>query len=262
VTGASPGPPTLRILADTAAVQRAAAEEFTVRMESAVRARGGGFVALSGGSTPRGLHRLLVDPTEPFRDRVDWGRLHVFWGDERPVGPEHPDSNYRMAHETLLHHVPIPPAHVYRIQGEDPEPPRAAIRYADELRHVFAAHGRLEAGVPRFDLVLLGMGADGHTASLFPHTGAVHETTGLVVATWVAKLGTQRISLTAPVLNHADAVLFLVTGGDKAEALHAVLEGPAEPDTYPSQIVRPVTGTLTWLVDQAAAARLTAPAGR
>jgi 6-phosphogluconolactonase len=254
--------PTVRILPDVPAVQRAAAEELTVRLEAAVRARGVAFLALSGGWTPRGLHTLLVDQAEPFRARVPWTRLHVFWGDERPVPPEHPDSNYRMAHDTLLGRAPIPSAHIHRVAGEDPDHTRAAERYAGKLRDIFAAHERLEAGWPRFDLVILGMGTDGHTASLFPGTDAVRETTRLVAAAWVAKLGSHRITLTPPALNRADAVLFLVTGSDKAETLAAVLEGPFQPDVYPSQVVRPATGALIWLVDRAAAAHLGTRAGR
>jgi 6-phosphogluconolactonase len=219
-------------------------------------------VALSGGGTPRGLHTLLADPAEPFRAAVPWDRLHVFWGDERPVPPDHPDSNYRMAHDTLLRHVPVPPEHVHRIVAEDPDHARAAARYAETLARVFAAHGRLESGWPRFDLVLLGMGGDGHTASLFPGGDALREATRPVVAAWVAKLGTHRITLTPPVLNGADAVMLLVTGSDKAAALAAVLEGPRQPDVYPSQAIRPRTGRLLWLVDAAAAARLAAPPGR
>jgi 6-phosphogluconolactonase len=254
--------PIVRVLPDGPAVRRAAAEEFAARTDAAVRARGVAFVALSGGSTPRGLHALLADPEEPFRARVPWARLHVFWGDERPVPPDDSHSNYRMALDTLLDHVPIPPEQVHRVAGEDPDPERAAERYARELHEVFAAHGRLERGWPRFDLVILGMGADGHTASLFPGAGAVHEASRPVVAVWVAKLGSHRITLTPPVLNRADAVLFLVTGGEKAETLAAVLEGRLEPDVYPSQAIRPAAGALTWLVDRAAAARLAAPAGR
>ena len=248
--------PDLRVLPDVAAVRRAAAVELSARIEAAVGARGVAFVALSGGSTPRGLNILLADEAEPFRARVPWPRMHVFWGDERPVPPDHPDSNYRMAHDTLLGLVPIPPAHVHRITGEDPDPARAAEGYARELDEIFAAHARLEAGWPRFDLVILGMGPDGHTASLFPGTDAVHETSRAVVAPWVPKLHSHRITLTPPVLNRADRVLFLVTGSDKAEALAAVLEGPYRPDVYPSQIVRPAAGRPTWLVDHSAASRL------
>ena len=254
--------PLVRVLPDAPAVQRAAAEEFAARIEAAVEARGVAFVALSGGSTPRGLHTLLVDPAEPFRARVPWSRLHVFWGDERPVPPDHRDSNYRMADDTLLRRVPIPPAHVHRIRGEDPNHANAASRYAHELREAFAAHGRLDGGWPRFDLVILGMGPDGHTASLFPGTDAVHEATRWVVAALVAKLDSDRITLTPPVLNRAETVLFLVTGGDKAETLAAVLEGPFQPDVYPSQVIRPTAGPSIWLVDRAAAARLSAAWGR
>ena len=251
------GAPDVRVLADAAAVRRVAAEEFSARVEAAVGARGVAFVALSGGSTPRGLNTLLADEAEPFRARVPWTRLQVFWGDERAVGPDHSDSNYRMALDTLLSRVPIPPAHVHRIVGEDPDPAQAAASYSGELRQVFAAHGRLEGGWPRFDLVILGMGPDGHTASLFPGTNAVHETSQPVVAAWVPKLHAHRITLTPPVLNRADRVVFLVTGSDKAEALAAVLEGPYQPDVYPSQVVRPTASPAIWLVDPAAAAGLT-----
>jgi 6-phosphogluconolactonase len=254
--------PRVRVLPDVPAVQHAAAEAFTAAADAAVHARGVAFVALSGGSTPRGFHTLLADPAKPFRARVPWAHVHVFWGDERPVPPDHPDSNYRMAHDTLLGHVPIPPGHVHRIRGEEPDAARAADHYALEVRDAFAAHRRLEAGWPRFDLVILGMGADGHTASLFPGTDAVYEATRVAVAVWVAKLGTWRITLTPPVLNSAEGVLFLVTGGDKSEALAAVLEGPTQPDVYPSQVIRPANGALTWLVDRAAAARLTGSAER
>jgi 6-phosphogluconolactonase len=254
--------PTVRVLPDAAAVQRAAAQEFAARTEAAARAREAAFVALSGGSTPRGLHALLADPAGSFRARVPWDRLHVFWGDERCVPPDHPDSNYRMARETLLAHVPVPPDQVHRMAGEDPDPARAADRYARELREAFERHGRLQDGWPRFDLVLLGMGADGHTASLFPGTDAVRETARPVVSVWVAKLDARRITLTPPVLDRADTVLFLVAGSDKAETLAAVLDGPAQPDVLPSQIVRPAGGAAIWLVDAAAGARLRDRPGR
>ena len=254
--------PDVRDLPDVAAVQRAAAEEVTARIEAAVRARGLALIALSGGSTPRGLHALLADETAPFRARVPWSRLHVFWGDERAVPPDHPESNYRMALESLLGRVPIPPVHVHRIESEDPDPALAAARYADDLRGVFGAHDRLENGWPRFDLIILGMGADGHTASLFPGTDALHETGRVAVAVWVPKLHAHRITLTPPVLNRADCALFLVTGTDKAETLAAVLAGPSRPDVYPSQTVRPTAGPPIWLVDRAAASHLDARAAR
>jgi 6-phosphogluconolactonase len=248
--------PDVRVLPDGPAVQRAAAAEVAARLEAAVAERGTAFVALSGGSTPRALYALLADPRGPYRARVPWEALQVFWGDERHVPPDHPESNYAMAHRALLAHVPVPPAQVHRIPAEDPDAGRVAVRYAATLHEVFGTRARLEGGWPRFDLVLLGMGADGHTASLFPGTEAVRETARPVAAPWVPKLGTHRITLTPPVLNRAAAVVFVVTGGDKAEALAAVLEGPPEPDVYPSQVVRPDHGALTWLVDRAAAARL------
>ena len=174
--------------------------------------------------------------------------------------PDHPDSNYGMAQDTLLRHVPVPPAQIHRIAGEDPDPASGGALRA-ELRRVFGASGG-SSGRPRFDLVILGMGADGHTASLFPGTDAVRETTRLVAAPWVATLGTHRITLTPPVLNGADPVVFLVTGSDKAETLAAVLEGPRQPDVYPSQAIAPRAGALVWLVDRAAAARLAVPVER
>jgi 6-phosphogluconolactonase len=248
--------PAVRVLPDASAVQRAAAEEFSARVEAAVAARGVALVALSGGSTPRGLYALLADPALPYRARVPWAALHVFWGDERHVPPDHPDSNYRMAREALLARVPVPEASVHRIPAEDPDADRAARRYAATLREVFGAHGRLEGPWPRFDLVLLGMGADGHTASLFPGTDAVDEMARPVAAPWVPAVRSRRITLTAPVLNGADAVVFLVAGADKAETLAAVLEGPRRPERYPSQLVRPARGALLWLVDRAAGSGL------
>ncbi len=255
--GAPGWTPSVRILPDAAAVQRAGAEAVAARLEAAVRARGVAFLALSGGSTPKGLYAQLADPAGPFRARVPWQAVHVFWGDERHVPPDHPESNYRLAHDGLLAHVPVPPAHVHRIRGEEPDAAVAAAAYAREMAGAFGAHGRLEDGWPRFDLALLGMGADGHTASLFPGTDAVHEATRWAVAVWVPQLQAHRISLTAPVLNRAAAVVFLVTGAEKAETLAAVLEGPRRVDVYPSQAVRPVGGELLWLVDRAAGARLT-----
>ncbi len=251
------GRPDLRILADGDEVCRVAAEEFVRLAEEAVRARGRFTVAISGGSTPRALYRLLADERAGLRARVSWGHVHVFWGDERHVPPEHPDSNYRMAHEALLSWVPVPPGHVHRIPAENPDAAKAAGEYAQVLRACFdLAAGRF----PRFDLILLGMGPDGHTASLFPGTDAVHEKTRLVVAPWVDTLNGHRITLTPPVLNHAARVVFLVCGEEKAAALRAVLQGDSQPDRFPAQAVRPVNGRLTWMVDRAAARLLRPPA--
>jgi len=208
-------------------------------------------VALAGGATPKLLYTLLA--TEPHRRHLPWPRTHVFWGDERCVPPDHPESNYRMAHEALLRHLPIPPEQIHRMRGEDPDPERAAAEYEERLRTAF--HGQAGA-LPRLDLVLLGMGADGHTASLFPHTEAVREQQRWVVRNHVPKLQADRLTLTAPVINWGATILFLVAGNDKAAALQEVLEGPADPERLPAQLIRPTAGRLVWLVDLAAASRL------
>jgi 6-phosphogluconolactonase len=235
-----------RVFPHGAELARAAAEEFTRRANEAVRTQGRFSVALSGGSTPRRLFALLADPAEPYRDRTDWRAVHLFWGDERHVPPDHPESNYRMARETLIERVPIPAANVHRMRGEEPDAARAAALYEDELRAFFH-------GAPRFDLVLLGLGADAHTASLFPGTAAVRENERQVAAPWIEKLGTFRITLTPAVLNRAAAVIFLVQGEEKAGALRAVLAGERDPDRWPAQVIRPENGEVLWLVDGAAA---------
>ncbi|HYL79732.1 MAG TPA: 6-phosphogluconolactonase, partial [Candidatus Acidoferrum sp.] len=214
-------------------------------------------VALSGGSTPKALFRLLAGEGDgSFRGRVPWNRAQVFWGDERHVPPDHPDSNYRMTYDTLLSRVPVPPENIHRIRTEDPDADKVAESYERTLRSVFRlAEGQL----PRFDLVLLGMGPDGHTASLFPGTPALHERKRLVVGQWVEKLQTHRITLTPPVLNNAALVVFLVSGAEKAETLRAVLLGEYQPERFPAQLVRPTGGRLLWLVDRAAARGLQHP---
>jgi 6-phosphogluconolactonase len=207
-------------------------------------------VALAGGSTPRGLYRLLT--RDPYRTQLSWNHLRIFWGDERTVPPDHQESNFRMAEEALLSHVPIPSNQVFRIEGELPAG-EAAAKYEAVLREQF----RLSSGeVPRFDLIVLGMGPDGHTASLFPGTSAVAESQKLVAAPWVEKLHTHRVTLTPPVLNAAKHVIFLIGGVDKASALQAVLEGPADPARYPAQVVNPPAGHMVWLVNQDAAGLL------
>jgi 6-phosphogluconolactonase len=255
-------------------------------------------IALAGGSTPRALYRLLADPAAPFRARIDWQAIHFFWGDERHVPTDHPDSNFRMAREAMLDHVQVPAAHVHRIAGEEPDAARAARLYERELIEVFGlrrdrgngeeaaggegaageAHAAGDAGAardaeavsdaarewPRFDLVLLGLGEEGHTASLFPGSPLLADQRPrrsrrprrLTAAVWVEKLATWRITLTPPVLDHAATVIFLVSGAAKAPALAAVLEGEWRPELYPAQVVAPVDGRLLWLVDRAAAAQL------
>jgi 6-phosphogluconolactonase len=241
--------PEIQIVADADTLYQAAAAEFVRQAGAAVEAKGACTVALSGGSTPKGLYGLLADdPT--WRGQVPWDKMHVFWGDERHVPPDHPDSNYRMAHEAMLAKLPIPPTNVYRIKSEYPDARQAADDYEQTLRAFF----HLTAGeFPRFDVVFLGLGPEAHTASLFPGTKALHETARLVVSTWVGKFYTDRMTMTPPTLNNAACVIFLVSGDDKALALKAVLEGNYEPEQLPAQLIRPSHGRLLWLVDRAAA---------
>ncbi len=207
-------------------------------------------IALSGGSTPRGLFTQLV--TDPYRSRVHWSSIRIFWGDERPVPPEHPESNYRMAKETLLDHVPHAPDQVFRIQGELP-PEEAAEGYEKVLQRTFSLR---QGEVPCFDMILLGMGADGHTASLFPGTSVLDERRQWVTAPWVQQFQTHRITLTPPVFNGAKQIMFVVSGLDKADAAQAVLEGPLDPHRYPAQLVCPTHGNVIWFMDAEAASRL------
>jgi 6-phosphogluconolactonase len=241
--------PEIQIVDNAEALYRAGAAEFVRQAGAAVRMKGVFTVALSGGSTPKGLYGLLAtDPT--LRAQVPWDKTHVFWGDERHVPPTDADSNYRMASEAMLSKVPIPPAHVHRIKSEHPDARQAAEDYEQTLRAFFHSP---EGQLPRFDLVFLGLGPEGHTASLFPGTKALHEEKRLVVSNWVGKFYTHRITMTAPVLNNAACVIFLVSGGDKALPLKAALEGPYEPEQLPAQLIRPEHGRLLWLIDEVAA---------
>ena len=208
-------------------------------------------LALSGGSTPKHLYELLADPNGSYREKLPWDRMHFFWSDERPVGPDHPDSNYRMANEAMLSRVAIPPGNIHRIPGEKPSTEEAADVYQTELRSFF---GLVNDQPPRLDLVLLGMGADGHTASIFPGSEVLQEKRKLVAAPWVEKLHTHRITMTLPVLNSAAAVLFLVSGEDKAAMVNEVING--ESVRFPAQWVYPSNGSLTWLLDEAAGSKL------
>lgn len=242
--------PHLRIYRDAEELAHGAAKEFQLRASREIESRGRFSVALSGGSTPKRLFRVLAD--HPFREAVPWQNIHVFWGDERTVPPDHPDSNFGSAHEILLSKVAIPAANVHRIEGErDPED--AAVRYEQRLRRHFelAAHR-----LPQFDLVFLGLGGDGHTASLFPDSEALNERERLVVAPWVKKLDTYRVTLTPPVINRAACILFLVSGQDKAEVLERILEHPDEGPLLPAQVIRPTAGELYWLVDELAGRNL------
>ena len=242
---------------DAAALARRAAQYFSEMVGEAVAGRGRARVAISGGSTPKAAFELLADPAEPWRATMPWDKLDLYWVDERTVPPDNAESNYRMTREALLDHVPLSPDQIHRIEGEL-EPAVAAARYESELRNSF----RLEGGEsPRFDLVALGMGPDGHTASLFPHTEAIHNMSSLVAANPVpanpvTKKDTVRITLTWPVINHASSVFFLIAGEEKAAVLKEVLTGPRDPERLPSQLIWPASGILTLLLDKAAAALL------
>ena len=245
-----PYDPTIEVLADAGELASAAAKLFVAQAEKAVAAHGRFTVALAGGTTPSALYeRLATD----HRDAVPWHAIHFFWGDERHVPPAHPDSNFRAAYEAMLSKVPASEAHIHRIRAELPDASTAAVEYERTLRREFAVD---EPAWPVFDLVLLGMGSDGHTASLFPGNAALHETERLVLAPWVEKLQSYRITLSLPVLNHALLVAFLVSGAAKAEEVRAVLEGPDQPDAVPARAVHPSDGRLLWMVDRAAAVHL------
>ena len=243
----------VRIVTDEAELARVAAAEFLDRLELAGREGRPFRVALAGGRTPRGVYEELA--AEHARDvpPIDWERTQVFFGDERAVPPEHPDSNFGMAHRALLSRVPLPPENIHRVPTEMDDPDAAVQAYENEIRAVFAPGS---GEWPRFDLVLLGLGPDGHVASLFPGSPALLEHTRLVTTTWVEALQARRFTFTLPVINSAACVLFLVTGTGKAPVLRAVLQGEKGAERYPAQLVRPEHGTVVWLVDRAAAGRL------
>lgn len=213
-------------------------------------------VALSGGSTPRKMYSILAEA--PFLDTVPWSSIYFFWGDERCVLPGHQDSNYRMAYEALLSKVPVPPENIFRVATELEDPERIAEEYSARLTKFFLTSARRSetaplSNVPRFDLILLGMGPDGHTASLFPHTAALNDNTHIAVANYIEKLNVHRITLTAATINNARNVTFVAAGGDKAGVLKNVIEGSYQPELFPSQLIHPRNGTLLWMVDEDAA---------
>ena len=249
---------TYKVWATGAEVAGAAAEMFAASAAEAVAARGVARIAVSGGTTPKTMFALLADTSQPYFARVPWDKLHLFWVDERCVGPTEPDSNYRMTNEAMLSKVPLPAAQIHRIEGEL-EPEVAAAKYEAAIRAEFRLEG---AEVPVFDLVLLGMGDDGHTASLFPHTEALHELGRIAVANHVPQQKQSwRVTLTWPVINRGRAVAFLIEGAAKTEVLADVLLGTYDPETHPSQLIRPEGGAVTFLLDAAAAGKLPQPQG-
>lgn len=243
----------VQVLVDADEIARVAADEFVRHALETVRMKGLFTVALSGGSTPKELYSLLASEAGSFRARVPWDKIHFFWGDERHVPPDHSDSNYRMVYEAMLSRVPVPLENIHRIKSENPDADKAAEGYERVLHEFFRSE---TVYLPLFDLVLLGMGSDGHTASIFPGTEVILEQKRFVVAYRVEKLNSYRITLTPLVLNNAACVVFLVTGQEKAEMLRVVLQGPYQPERFPAQLIRPTNGRLLWLVDQAAASML------
>ena len=226
----------IEVYANSQELARGAAEYFVARSSEAVAQKGFFTVALSGGSTPKVLYQLLADENEPFRAQVPWAKIHFFWSDERHVPPDHPDSNYRMAYEAMLSRVPVPESSIHRVHSENPNADEAARQYEQTLLQL--------------DLILLGLGPDGHTASIFPGSEVLHETKRLVAAPWVEKFNSYRITMTLPLLNSGAVVLFLVSGAEKAGILKEVLEGPKK---YPAQFVQPTHGQLLWMLDKDAA---------
>ncbi|MGE5306135.1 MAG: 6-phosphogluconolactonase [Alphaproteobacteria bacterium] len=224
-----------------------AAAEFTKVAQLSLRDKGRFNLALSGGSTPRALYSLLATPE--FSRQISWPQVHFFWGDERCVAPDHPDSNYRMVRESLLAKIEIPPANVHRMAGEK-DPLTAATEYEEELKTAF----QLAPGAfPCFDLILLGLGDDGHTASLFPGSDALKETQHLVVANYVAKFNAHRLTLTFPVLNRGAAIIFLVAGANKAPVVKEILREDRQSAPFPAAQVQPLDGRLLWLLTEDAA---------
>ena len=243
----------VRVLPDGPTIANRCAQRFVEIATAAVKEKGSFEVVLAGGSTPKLLYSLLVnDPG--LRSQVPWDKMHLFFGDERHVKPDHADSNFRMASETMFSKSPLKSEQVTRIKGEYPVAEDAAKEYDQYLRTYYKL---AEGQFPRFDLVLLGMGSEGHTLSIFPGTRALRETRRIAVHNWVGKVLMDRITLTAPAVNNAANIIFMVTGADKAPALTAVLERFYEPDQLPAQLIQPVKGTLLWLVDTTAGSLLT-----
>lgn len=241
----------LQVYADLEALSEAAAANLAALINQQVAAHARFTLALSGGSTPRRLYQRLAEQVSA----IPWDRVHIFWGDERAVLPDHPDSNYRLAHEALLAKVPVPPANIHRMQAEAPDLESAAAEYEGRLKEYCAP---LPGHWPQLDLALLGLGNDGHTASLFPGTPEADETVRRVTPTGVAPTEphVRRLTLTLPTLNHAAQVIFLVSGAAKAPLLREILAGGAVAKRYPSARVQPLSGTMLWMLDEAAAGEL------
>jgi 6-phosphogluconolactonase len=239
----------ITIYPDVDTLSRSAAEYIVRVAKESIADHGHFTIALSGGSTPKKLYGLLA--TEPYRSQIDWSLVEVFWSDERNVPADDPESNYRMAYEVMLSKLPISAQQIHRVPADQPDRDAASLAYTQEMQRVFGV-----TDTPRFDLIQLGMGPEGHTASLFPHQASLEERERLVMPVSVPKPPPPRLTFTPPLLNAARHILFLVTGAEKDEAVQAVLEGEYQPEEYPAQIVRPTQGEVTWMLDTAAARTL------
>jgi 6-phosphogluconolactonase len=239
------------VSSDLAALIANGAARLTARAETAIAARGSAMVSLTGGNTPRGLYQALADPAGPWRGRIDWPRVHLFWGDERHVPPDHHESNFGMANDALVRHVPIPPAQVHRMRGELPDAHEAARLYEEEVRGV------------TFDVMLLGLGDDAHIGSIFPgselleHDGAP-DGRARVAGVWAPHLNAWRITLTPPAMLDSRTIVMFVAGANKADAVYAATAGPLDVARWPAQLLRTAGDRVEWLIDSAAAARLPA----
>ncbi len=246
----------IQVLPDGGAIARRAAEKIVEAAAAAVKERAVFTISLAGGSTPKALYSLLATDAM-LRSQMPWDKTQIFFGDERHVPPDDADSNFRMADESMLSKVPLKPEQVHRVKAEYKDAEQSAREYEQLLRSYF----KLSTGqLPRFDVLLLGMGDEGHTLSLFPGTKALHDNGRLVMSNWIGKLFTERITITAPVANNSALAVFMITKADKALALKGVLEGPYEPEQLPSQLIQPTNGEALWLVDTAAASQLSTAA--
>ena len=243
----------LKVFPDSKALTLAVAQRIADLANRTVRDHGVFAIALSGGSTPSALYRLMAT-NETIRSQIPWGNIHFFFGDERHVPPEHSESNFRMANEAMFQALPKKDLHIHRILAELASAAEAAEQYEADLKEFFGSRGLVADGFPRFDLILLGMGPDGHTASLFPNSSGLRETSRRVIANWVEKFKTDRITVTFPVLNSAAEVIVLAAGEEKASILAKVLN--REGGEYPIQTVRPIHGIKRWMVDASAAAEI------
>jgi 6-phosphogluconolactonase len=244
----------IRQLADTSELFHAAAEHVCRIGRMSLDTTGRFSLVLSGGATPRGLYELLAE--HPYRSQVEWDKVEFFWGDERAVPPDHPASNYRMAKEAMLDKLGVPEDRIHRIPGERPDLDRVAKEYEEKIEDVLGRIPGVGRRPPHFNLFLLGMGEDGHTASLFPNTPPLREKERWVVAQEAPKAPRERVTMTPPLINAAHFIMFLVSGSSKANVLAQVVQGSRDPMRYPAQLIHPLTGEVTWFVDQPASMSL------